>query len=255
MKDYRSFFKKVIKNFSRHRVGKCNICGRLTIFLAVGNEKEIRGDLLCIRCGSFSRKRHVSKVVAELIGNTPYLTKTDYKKFSIYNMNINDSFYKVLRDSNSYVCSELIKGVELGTEIEKSVFCQNVERLTFNDNFFDFVITEDVFEHVRDYKKGFKEIYRVLKPNGYHIFTVPFYFDKTSTVRVDTSSDRDINMLPPEYHGSATGKVLAYRNFGLDLFKFLKSINFETHVDFSDYSYRKYHIYNSYVFISKKCAE
>ena len=169
-------------------------------------------------------------------------------------MDVNDSFYKVLNQNNSYICSELIPNIKLGTEIKKSVFCQNVENLTFSDNSFDFVFAEDIFEHVRDYKKGFKEILRVLKKGGYHIFTIPFYFDKKELVlvRVDTSTDEDIHLFTPEYHESSNGSVLTYRTFGIDLFKFLESNGFETCVDFSTYNYQNNKIYDSYVFISKK---
>ena len=142
--------------------------------------------------------------------------------------------------------------IKLGTEIKNGVFNQDIENLTFPNESFDLVITEDIFEHVRNYEKGFKEIFRVLKKGGYHIFTIPFYFDRYTIKRVDTSGDKDIPILPPEYHISKTGKIITYRNFGIDLFKFLDSIGFETHVEFSGYSDRKYHIYDSYVFISKK---
>jgi ubiquinone/menaquinone biosynthesis C-methylase UbiE len=39
-------------------------------------------------------------------------------------------------------------------------------RLPFEDNMFDFVITDQVFEHVKDYSVTLAEIKRVLKPGG-----------------------------------------------------------------------------------------
>ena len=125
--------------------------------------------------------------------------------------------------------------------------------MTFADENFDVVITEDVFEHIRDYKKGFREVYRVLKKGGYHIFTVPCFFDKPTLVRVDTSGDEDIHLLPPEYHRDRIrGKILAYRTFGIDIFEILEKIGFETTVDFSSYVDRRYGIFDSYAFCSKK---
>jgi len=45
--------------------------------------------------------------------------------------------------------------------------------LPFPDNYFDFVYSNQVFEHVIDKKKSFEEIYRVLKPGGVTIHIFP----------------------------------------------------------------------------------
>jgi SAM-dependent methyltransferase len=76
---------------------------------------------------------------------------------------VNDAFYKVLYNLKSYKCSSYIPNVQPGTEIQEKVFCQDIENLTFADKNFDVVITEDVFEHIRNYEKAFEEVYRVLK--------------------------------------------------------------------------------------------
>ncbi len=47
--------------------------------------------------------------------------------------------------------------------------------IPFGDNTFDIIISEDVLEHVKDYEKAIREIYRVLKSGGGHIFTVPLH--------------------------------------------------------------------------------
>ena len=44
--------------------------------------------------------------------------------------------------------------------------------MTFENESFDLFITQDVFEHVMTPNKAFKEIERVLKPGGAHVFTV-----------------------------------------------------------------------------------
>ena len=53
--------------------------------------------------------------------------------------------------------------------------CQDVQHLTFDDAEFDICTSTEVFEHVPDDIKGFKEIYRVLKDDGVFIFTVPIH--------------------------------------------------------------------------------
>ncbi len=47
------------------------------------------------------------------------------------------------------------------------------EKLPFPDSYFDVVTMTDTFEHVADEKKTMSEVYRVLKPQGQLIFSVP----------------------------------------------------------------------------------
>ncbi len=47
--------------------------------------------------------------------------------------------------------------------------------LPYEDNFFDVVISCDVFEHINDHIKAISEVHRVLKPNGILLFTVPAF--------------------------------------------------------------------------------
>lgn len=47
------------------------------------------------------------------------------------------------------------------------------EKLPFPDSFFDVITMTDVFEHVQNEKKTIEEMYRVMKPGGALIFSVP----------------------------------------------------------------------------------
>lgn len=49
----------------------------------------------------------------------------------------------------------------------------NAERLPFENGFFDVVVLAWVLEHLEDPEKVFREIHRVLKPNGTVIFLTP----------------------------------------------------------------------------------
>jgi SAM-dependent methyltransferase len=170
----------------------------------------------------------------------------------IYNTDTN-IWEKYFTNNNHYVSSIFSEEYPFGTEIRKNVFCQNLEALTFTDESFDIVITEDVFEHIRNYRKAFLEIYRVLKKGGIHVFTIPFLFNQETIVRVDTSTEKDIFIMPPEYHiDRIRGRILAYRTFGIDLFKILSDIGFSTTVNNSTLEDSRYGIYNSSVFVSKK---
>jgi predicted SAM-dependent methyltransferase len=183
--------------------------------------------------------------------------KSALSELSIYSAVSNDHLHYCLgKDNPHFVCSEYFPDVAEGHEKE-GVICQNLERLSFGKNRFDAVITEDVFEHVRKPAKAFSEVHRVLKRGGWHIFTVPFTFDRKTVQRVNTDGIQDIHLLPPAYHLDALRKkVLVYTDFGYDLFDTLDSIGFYTEV--SSFQHRqaiKLGIADSHVFLSRKVTD
>jgi ubiquinone/menaquinone biosynthesis C-methylase UbiE len=63
----------------------------------------------------------------------------------------------------------------------KNVVTGDVSKLPYKNNFFDIVSCMDVLEHIENEEKAIKEIFRVLKPGGELILTVPalpFLFSK-----------------------------------------------------------------------------
>lgn len=246
---------KTINNFNNHIIGRCNICNHFTVFVCL-DITMARNNMFCLFCRSSSRKRHVAKTIITKVSKDKNISSFSeipkLKNIKIFNTETNDAFSKVLQNYESYVCSDLFPDVEIGTLMRERVFCQDLEKLTFDDRSFDLVITEDIFEHVRDHIKGFKQISRILKIGGHHIFTVPCFFDRPTLIRVDTTTDKDIHLFPPEYHGDPIrGKILAYRTYGIDIFDLLKSFGFRTTVHFSQYYDLRNGIVDSYVFDSE----
>jgi SAM-dependent methyltransferase len=100
------------------------------------------------------------------------------------------------------------------------------QKLSMDDASFDVVIASDVFEHVRRDRDAFCEVFRVLRPGGSFLLTVPYDHGRPETiVRVDTSGDADVHLLEPEYHGGG-GHTLTYRHYGTDLLSVLRGIGF-----------------------------
>jgi SAM-dependent methyltransferase len=56
---------------------------------------------------------------------------------------------------------------------DKDMIVIDATAIQFEDNYFDVVICNHVLEHIPDYKKAMKEIWRVLKPNGSAILQTP----------------------------------------------------------------------------------
>ena len=132
---------------------------------------------------------------------------------------------------------------KLGEVISQGVTNQNLECLTLPDASLDIVITSDVMEHVRLDDRAHREIYRVLKPGGIYLFTVPNdrSFEKNLTrvqVTDPNDSSKDVYLLEPEYHGDANrddgGGILAYRTYGKELEVFLTSLGFEVRYERED---------------------
>lgn len=55
----------------------------------------------------------------------------------------------------------------------KNIVTSDVSKLPYKDNFFDVVSCMDVVEHIENEEKAIKEIFRVLKPGGKLLLTVP----------------------------------------------------------------------------------
>jgi SAM-dependent methyltransferase len=131
---------------------------------------------------------------------------------------------KILR----VVTSEYLDGVEPGS-CRDGIRCEDVQRLSFVDERFDLCTSTEVFEHVPDDIAGFKEIHRVLKEGGSLVFTVPLS-ETPLTVERATLVDGEIRYrLPAAYHGDrlrGEGKVLVFRDYGLDVCDRIRSAGF-----------------------------
>lgn len=140
--------------------------------------------------------------------------------------------HALLARSPGYVCSEYFPNVPRG-ETYRGVRCEDLMALTFPSNLFDLVITQDVLEHVADPDAAFREIGRVLRPGGHHVFTVPVHPTRPSQSRAQLSAAGTVeHLLPPVLHGDPvhSGGALVFTDFGVDLPDRLLRIGFATTV-------------------------
>ena len=71
------------------------------------------------------------------------------------------------------------EGLEFFKKLDsnETIFQQgSVYQLPFEDNFFDLIICSEVLEHLDDYHAAIQEVYRVLKPAGMFLTSVPSYW-------------------------------------------------------------------------------
>jgi ubiquinone/menaquinone biosynthesis C-methylase UbiE len=101
------------------------------------------------------------------------------------------------------------------------------------------VITSDVLEHIPLPYQAHREIFRVLKRGGKHVFTVPFhqtrYFDEI--LAQPGNNDEPILLKQPVYHHDPIRPdgILVYTIFSLEMLLRLREIGFQTSM------YRLYH--------------
>ena len=120
--------------------------------------------------------------------------------------------------------------VSFGSTGERGVRNESITKLTFDDDSFDVVLNFDVLEHIPNPKIGLGEIFRVLKPGGRLLLSVPFmpHLEHTQ-VRATISPDGDTtHHLPPQYHGDPVSEdgCLCFQDFGWDLLVELKRLGF-----------------------------
>ena len=81
-----------------------------------------------------------------------------------------------------------------------------MERLTFDDETFDIFITQDVFEHIFNPEIAAREVLRVLKKGGAHVFTVPTIKTlRESSARAILVNGKITYLKEEQYHGNPVG--------------------------------------------------
>ena len=194
--------------------GQCNICGWRGTFSRVEDGRE---GFVCGNCSASSRHRAVIDALRRVLG-APAIPLYAWEKSPstvILESSARGSYPVMLRDKFTYHATEYDpEKIAGGAAPEKFA---DFQRLGFEADSIDIVIASEVFEHVRRDDLGFAEIYRVLKPGGSLVLTVPYDHTMEKTVqRIDTTGPEDRHLMEPEYHGGG-GHTLTYRNYGRDL--------------------------------------
>ena len=169
----------------------CPNCERKRLFLITGMENY---QTRCLGC-------HGTLISLGLIS---YLKKN--KKLisldHVYELSFHGVLFNFLKSrAKNFYFSEFFSKNKKNRYV-KGVRNEDVQNLTFKNNQFSLITSTEVFEHVPNYKKGFQEVCRVLKNQGYFIFTVPL-FDHKKTLQIASVSNKKIKWhFKKEYHGS-----------------------------------------------------
>lgn len=218
--------------------GFCYVCGRNSVFRTdflysdpaqVYKGKPMpnwREQATCRRCHLNGRVRSAIHFLEEKLAARPEHTIYATEQFT--------PLYHYLREKYSYLYGSEYLGsrIPLGkTDPDSGVRNESLGRLTFPDNFFDFILCFDVFEHIPDYLQGFRECLRCLANTGTLLFSVPFCMDSEQNLvraRIDETGNIQ-HILPPEYHGDPVSSegCLCFYHFGWELMAQLREMGFE----------------------------
>lgn len=177
----------------------------------------------CVRCRASAVTLSLVSVLRDIV--------PDLGSMHVYELSARGPLFVYLRArARALTYSEYFSEVSRG-EYHNGIQCQDVEELTYQNDSFDICTSTEVFEHVAHDSKGFSELWRVLKPRGWLVFTVPLDLDASQTVeRALCLPNGEIkHLLEPEYHGDPikpNGRILAYRTYGVDILDRLRSAGF-----------------------------
>lgn len=208
--------------------GFCPACARRTRF---AYRTRNVNDGFCLFCLSVARNRHVALTLLRHAGCAPQkgLSALKEKGLRIYVTAASGSTAGALRGGANVTLSEYFDNAVPG-EVRRGILHQDLQALTFADESFDLVVSEEVFEHVENYRQGFREVWRVLRPGGAHIFTVPADPEQPKTLdRFRRGEDGAlIPIMPLELHGDwLRGTIPAITSFGGDLSEILAGLGFD----------------------------
>jgi len=199
--------------------GYCPICEDKVLFSSTS--EWFRDNLFCNRCGSIPRERALMYVVKNFFPN--------YKSLIIHETSpVNrGASLKLKNECVSYSASQYDPELSHGQLKCKHGFRnENLECMTFQDESFDLFVSQDVMEHIFNPEKAFKEIHRVLRPGGAHIFTVPMV-NKSKKSEHWASIEKSGEILyhhKPEYHGNPVSNKgsLVTMHWGYDIAEFIQ---------------------------------
>ncbi|MEM7301156.1 MAG: class I SAM-dependent methyltransferase [Pseudomonadota bacterium] len=165
LKRYAIAFFQDYRQFNRRQLPReCPICGYKGLFTSVN--RPPRWNARCPSCDSRERHRLAWFYYGEN-GIEPG------RGLQVLHFAPEPYLYERMKDDPGYIAVDpKMPGVE---------HREDMRNLTFADGTFDFTIAHHVLEHIDDDAKAMGELYRVLKPGGTAILSVPQNLSREET--------------------------------------------------------------------------
>jgi 2-polyprenyl-3-methyl-5-hydroxy-6-metoxy-1,4-benzoquinol methylase/glycosyltransferase involved in cell wall biosynthesis len=203
------------------------------------NRKE---SMFCSSCGASLRIRRLTAVLIQTFAGVrvsgifcqsfaELLRNEEFRRLRIAEINACGTLHEYLKEHPNLFYSEWLPHAKSG-EVHDGVRCEDLQRLTYPENYFDFILTSETLEHVSDPDKAWQEIHRTLKAGGYHIFTIPVVpWQRKTRQRARIVGGMREDLLEPAYHSPwGTEDVFVYTDFGMDVLEKLNDKGLKTEV-------------------------
>lgn len=208
--------------------------------------KWLRESGLSSTSGSSNRYRQLSTgilMAAERILSKPRIrciSEVAQSRLAVYSAEAKSSIHKVFqKHSTNYIASEYFAQDGLkGGDLVDGVRHEDLQETSFQDGSFDIVTSTEVFEHIPFPYRAHREVYRILRSGGAHVFTVPFVPDSENDIHM-SSLDEETGKIShgpgapphfkaPMYHGDYIRPegVLVFNLFGQEMIRNLCEIGF-----------------------------
>lgn len=217
--------------------GYCVNCECIVPFSVFGGAMlgihiNLREGMVCQVCGLNARSRLLLLAASELFVSGDQRLAV-MEAFSPFALAIKRRWPAA--QLSEYFGPGLIPGTvtqRTGTlEPSKAARHEDLMRLSYGDESLDGLVHNDVLEHVSEVTPALQEVYRVLRPGGIALFTMPWFpWLQRSLIRGRLREDGSIEeFLPPEYHGDGLRPqgIYTFYNFGADFGDMLAQAGFE----------------------------
>ncbi|MGC3987893.1 MAG: methyltransferase domain-containing protein [Pseudorhodoferax sp.] len=209
--------------------GDCPICGASCFFR--GFTSNLRESGYCSSCGSFNRQRQIASMVRHCfcLGEDGPLALPP--SVAVYNTETTGALDAVLRGGTNYLNSEYFgPDYSPGQNVDGRRH-EDLQNLSIPSESIDLMLSSDVLEHMPSPYAAHREVFRILKPGGRHIFTVPF---SVNAARDDIRAelvDGEIKYLAEKlFHGDPVRPdegILVWTIFGIEMILKLRDIGFD----------------------------
>lgn len=225
-------------SFSFKNIINDNLAAEWELTGSLRRSFDIRESSQCGNCGNSLRSSLQARTICKVLApRTKCLTEAvkdpDFRKLKIAEINSCGSLHKLLIDLPGLSYSEY-------RPADKSIRQENLDKLSYPSDSFDAVLTSETLEHLPDWALASREIRRVLKTSGRHIFTVPAILSRRTRTRAVRESGKINKLLPASYHGYNRGKTddyLVFNEFGSDFCKSMDGLGFDTKIYYRNLLY------------------
>lgn len=184
--------KKVVK-FIKNTQGYCLCCDKEVKFIS--EQSWLRDHYLCSNCNCIPRERHLSYIIEKILPN--------WKELTIHESSPGNrgASTRLRNNCQNYIASHYYP--DSNKEYVNGFKNIDLHKQNFEDESFDLVVTQDVFEHLPNPYKAIKEVVRTLKKGGYFISTIPLVNKFKPTQKWAELVDGEVKFFyEPDYHGN-----------------------------------------------------